>query len=189
MSSTLAEPNGHTVVGLGIGAVPKSMGRVEDSEVLGTTYELPVPLGTPKRGFVWLLLDMVKRLFGGVPAIFELVVVALGTPNGPGPANMLLEALEVVTGLKSPDVVVLGTPKGLGPANSLLEAPEVVMAAVVVWGMPTVLNGAAVLLLASIALFEVVVAVLEVLVPADFGPPGRASENLGHAALVSSTGL
>ena len=119
------------------------------------------------------------------------VVVALGRPKGLGPANRLLEASEVVMGLSAPLVVALGTLKGLGP-NRLLEVSEVVMslaAAVVVSGIPTVLNGAAVLLLASLALFEVVVAVLEVLTPADFGPPEGVSEQLGLAALVTSTGL
>lgn len=95
-------------------------------------------------------------------------------------------------GLSAPAVVALGTLKRLGPVNRLLEASEVVMslvAAVVVSGVPTVLNGAAVLLLASLALFEVVVAVLGVLISADFGPPERVPEQLGLAALFPSTGL
>lgn len=153
VSSILVKPKEPTVVGFGIGAVPKSMGRVEDSEVLGTTYPLPITLGNPKRGLVWLLLDMLKRLFGGVLAVFESIVVALGTPKGLGLANRLLEASEVVNGLKAPVVVALGTPKGPGPANRLLEVSDVVVGlkapVVVVLGRPKGLGPANKLLEAS----------------------------------------
>lgn len=90
-------------------------------------------------------------------------------------------------GLSAPLVAL----KGLGP-NGLLEVSEVVMslaAAVVLSGIPTVLGGAAVFLLASLALIDVVVALLKILIPTDFGPPERVSEQLGLAALLPSTGL
>lgn len=156
----LGRLNGIVVAGLGVGAVPKSTGRVEAPETLGFCSGLLSVPGTPKKGtfLVWLLLDVVKKLLGGILVVFGLVAVTLGTPSVLGPPNRLVGASMVVTAL-------------LAPVASM------------------VLNVVAVLLLASLAVFGVVVAVLAIPSPTKFGPRERGFELLGRAALVPSTGL
>lgn len=157
VSSILGALNGVVAV-LGVGAVPKSIGREEAPELLGFCSDLPSVHGTPNGEilFVLLLLDVVKILLG------DLAAGALATARVPGPPNRLIVASMVVIAL---------------------------LASVAASGKPMVLNVVAVLLLASLAVFDVIVAVLAIPSPTEFGPRERGFELLRRAALIPSTGL
>lgn len=164
VSSILGTLNGLFFAGLGVGAVPKSIGRVEAPEVLGFCSDIPSVQGTPKREtlLVWLLLDVVKILLGDMLVVFGLAAGALGTARVPGPPNRLIVASMVVMAF---------------------------LASVAASGKPMVLNVVAVLLLASLAVFDVVVAVLAIPSPTEFSPRDRGFGLLGRAAVIPPTGL
>lgn len=194
----LSPPNGLSVVGFDVGAVSSILSTLNwlASAVLGVE-DVSAMLRTPNGLVVaGLGVGAVPKSIGRVeaPEVLDFCSGLLSVPVTPKRGRLLVWLLlGAVKKLLGGVLVVFGlAAAALGPPNRLVGSSVLAMALlapVAVSSTPMVLNVVAVLLLPSLAVFEVVVAVLAIISPTGFSPRVRGFVLLWSAAPIPSTGL